>query len=201
MDNETVSVDKQERKKYEEGKWVNWLVPIVLLLFVLAIVSAAALSNRLRTASENGNIVIYILTALLCTLVAVSLALTGCTQWFKKIEQNIQSLATNAIVTRNEQLRLGKAGLNGNEEIGKKISLFEENQCLLRDEVGGLKDIIEREHKTLLQSLQDNKQELANDVTVVAQIQQEIQTSMSELKHANELTSEMINTIGDGQAR
>jgi chromosome segregation ATPase len=201
MANKTVFEDEFVGEKIERSEWVKWVVPAVLLLFVLALVTAVALSSHLRTALESGNIVIYVLTALLCTLVAVSLTLTGCTEWLRKMEYNIRSLATNVITTRNEQLQLGKAGLSGNEEIGTKISQLEENQRLLRDNVRGLKDVIEKEHKAFRQSVQNNNQELANDVATVALTQQEIQTGIGELQQTNERMSERITVIANGQER
>jgi len=198
MANETVSEDIFEA---ERCKWVKWVTPIVLLLLVLVLVTAMALSDKLQATLDNSNNVISVLTAILCTLLAVSLILTGCVEWFKKIEQNVWSLGTDVTMTRVELHRISKANLHSSEESGTEISWLEKNQRLMQEKVEELKNVIEKEYNVLRQAVQDNKQGLANEVTVVAQAQKEVQTGISELQQANELISERVTTITDGLER
>jgi len=196
MGNNTAS---EEGFEVERGQWVKWTVPIVLLILVLALVTAAILSERPRTALDNRNIVLCVLTALLCTLVAVSLTLMGCAESSSQTEQHIRSVATEVTTSRNELLRLGQAGLRGNEEISTKTSRLEENQRLLRDKLGELKNAIETEHNALRKTAQGHKQELAESIGAVTLNQQAMQTRIDGLQQAGELMSEKITVTTDNQ--
>lgn len=162
-----VQENESKGKKAPRSEWVKVVVFSVLLLLVLALITAVALSSPLRTALENDNILIFILTGLLYTLMAVWLMLTVCADGFKKMEENIRSVATDIILSRMEQHRMNKANLNGTEQIGTKLTLLEENQHLLRNLAGALKDIVEKEHHALRQTVEDNKEGLASDVAAV----------------------------------
>ena len=199
MGNNTASEEEFEVEKVERGQWVKWTVPIVLLILVLALVTAAILSERPRTALDNRNIVLCVLTALLCTLVAVSLTLMGCAESSSQTEQHIRSVATEVTTSRNELLRVGQAGLRGNEEISTKTSCLEENQRLLRDELGELKKVIEREHDALRKATESHKQELAKNIGAVTVNQQAMQTLVDGLQKAGELMSEKITVTADNQ--
>ncbi len=110
MGNNTALEEEFEVEKVERRRWVKWTVPIVLLVLVLALVTAATLSERPRTALDSRNIVLCVLTALLCTLVAVSLTLMGCAESSSQTQQHILSVATEVTTSRNELLRVGQAG-------------------------------------------------------------------------------------------
>ncbi|MBN2314069.1 MAG: hypothetical protein JXM79_09075 [Sedimentisphaerales bacterium] len=167
MAKKTVQEDKLKGEKSPRNKWIKMVVPSVLLFLVLAFIAVVALSSPLRTALDNDNVVIFILTGLLYTLIAVWLMLTVCADGFKKMEENIQSVATDIILSRIEQHRMGNTSLKSIEEVGKKLSLLEENQHILRNLAGTLKEIVEKEHHILRQTMEDNKQGLANDVAAV----------------------------------
>ena len=199
MGNNTASEEEFEVEKVERGQWVKWTVPLVLLVLVLALVTAAILSERPRTALDNRNIVLCVLTALLCTLVAVSLTLMGCAESSSQTEQHIRSVATEVTTSRNELLRLGQAGLRGNEEISTKTSRLEENQRLLRDKLGELKNSIERKHNALHKTAQSHKQELAESIGAVTVNQQTMQARIDGLQQAGELMSEKITVTADNQ--
>ena len=125
MGNNTASEEEFEVEKVERRHWVKWTVPLVLLVLVLALVTAVTLSEQPRTALDNRNTVLCVLTALFCTLVAVSLMLMGCAESSSQTQQHIRSVATDAATSRNELLRLGQAGLRGNDEISTKTSCLE----------------------------------------------------------------------------
>jgi len=167
MAEKTVLEDEFRDKKGPRSKWAKVVVSSVLLLLVLALITVVALSSPLRTARGNDNTLIFILTGLLYTLMAVWLMITVCADGFKKMEENIQSLATDIIISRIEQHRMNKANLSGTEQIGTKLSRLKENQHLLRNLAGALKDIVEEEHHVLQQTIEDSKQGLANDVAAV----------------------------------
>ncbi len=168
--------DEFEYKKAERSEWMRWVVPIILVLFVLLLVAGVASSSHPNNALSSGNVVVFVLAALLCTLVAVSLMLTGIGEWFKKIEENIRSLATDAVVTRVEQHRMSKASLSNSEQIGTKISLLEENHRLLRE-------VIENTSK-----------ETNDKIAVMSEGQQQLQTDVKDLSEkTNSITAEFTN--------
>jgi len=199
MGNNTAAEGVFEVEKVKRGQWVKWTVPLLLLILVLALVTAVTLSERPRTALDSRNIVLCALTALLCTLVAVSLTLMGCAESSRETEQHIQSVAAEVTTSRSELLRLGQAGLIGNEEVSTKTSRLEENQRLLRDELAELKNVIEREHDALRKATESHKQELARNIGAVTVNQQAIQTRIDSLQQAGELMSEKITVTDDNQ--
>ena len=64
MANNNTSEEGFEVEKAERDKLVEWTMPLVLLVLVLALVTAVILSERPRTALDNRNIVLGVLTAL-----------------------------------------------------------------------------------------------------------------------------------------
>ena len=199
MGNNTASEVEFEVEKVEGGQWVKWTVPLVLLILVLALVTAAILSERPRTALDNRNIVLCVLTALLCTLVAVSLTLMGCAESSSQTEQHLRSVAAEVTTSRDELLRLGQAGLRGSEEVSTKTSRLEENQRLLRDKLAELKNAIETEHNALRKTAQGHKQELAESIGAVTLDQQTMHTRIDGLQQAGKLMSEKITLTADNQ--
>ena len=199
MGNNTASEEEFEVEKVEGGQWVKWTVPLVLLILVLALVTAAILSERPRTALDNRNIVLCVLTALLCTLVAVSLTLMGCAESSSQTEQHLRSVAAEVTTSRDELLRLGQAGLRGSEEVSTKTSRLEENQRLLRDKLAELKNAIETEHNALRKTAQGHKQELAESIGAVTLDQQTMHTRIDGLQQAGKLMSEKITLTADNQ--
>ena len=71
MAKKTVQEAKLKREKGPRSTWIKVVVPSVFLFLVLTLITLMALSSPLRTALDNDNIVIFILTGLLYTLIAV----------------------------------------------------------------------------------------------------------------------------------
>ena len=199
MANNNTSEEGFEVEKAERDKLVEWTMPLVLLVLVLALVTAVILSERPRTALDNRNIVLGVLTALLCTLVAVSLMFKRCAESSRQMEQHIRSVATEVAASRDELLRVGQGGLIGNEEIGTKISRLEQNQRLLQGKLGELTDFIARAHDALHKTAESHRQELAKNIRAVTLNQQATQAGIEALQQAGELVSEKITVTADDQ--
>ncbi len=84
----------------------KWILPVIFLVLVPVLVAAAAFATQAPTISGVTNIVLFVLTALLCTLVAVALTLTGCGEWLTRIEQSIQAMAAQLVAAQDMQTRL-----------------------------------------------------------------------------------------------
>ncbi|MHC4582663.1 MAG: hypothetical protein ACYS14_14490, partial [Planctomycetota bacterium] len=135
MDNGTTSQEQSEAEKAERSGWTKWDTPLVLLLLAFTSMMMLILSNRSQAALNEGGFVIYVLTALLCTLVAVSIILIGCAERARETERHMRSLSTDITRSRNELLRVGQSGLRASEQISAKISSLGEGQRLLQEQI------------------------------------------------------------------
>ena len=68
------------------AEWMKWILPIGLLGLALVLVTVAAVSGPTPSLWNTADIVLFVLTALLCTLVAASLVLIGCGPWLTRTE-------------------------------------------------------------------------------------------------------------------
>lgn len=84
----------------------KWILPVIFLVLVPILVAAAAFSSQAPNISGVTNVVLFVLTALLCTLVAVALTLTGCGEWLTRIEQSIQAMAAQFVAMQDTQAHL-----------------------------------------------------------------------------------------------
>jgi hypothetical protein len=87
----------------------KWILPVIFLVLVPILVAAAAFSTQAPTISGVTNVVLFVLTALLCTLVAVTLTLTGCGEWLTRIERSVHAMAGQLVATQGMQARLQEA--------------------------------------------------------------------------------------------
>jgi hypothetical protein len=198
MAHETILEEKFEA---ERSKWIKWIPLLVVLLLVLVLMITMALSDKLQATLDYSQNVIFVLTAILCTLLAVSLILAGCIDFFKRMDQSVSSLSGDVAMTRIELKRISKANLHGSDESSTQFSSLEKHQRLMNDEIKELRKVTEKEHHVLRQAVQNNKQGFADEITVIVQAQKEIQTGISELKQANELITEKVTIITDDLER
>jgi len=118
---------------------VKWILPVILLVLVVILVAVAAFSRQAPSVWSVTDIVLFVLTALLCTLVAASLALTGCGRWLTRIEQSIQPMTADIIAIQDTQAGLCEAL----QESNARTVLEEKSQRLLQDSFGRLADNVQ----------------------------------------------------------
>ena len=125
------------------GKTQNakWIVPLILLVLVLVLVTVGVLSNRLQTGSNGTDIVLYSLTALLCTLVAVSLTLTGCREYLSAMSDQVDQVAASMVAVQDEQMQLHDVIHSSHQEFHDRWAGLEDNQRLVQEGVIGLKEV------------------------------------------------------------
>ncbi|UCE50127.1 MAG: hypothetical protein JSW47_08190 [Phycisphaerales bacterium] len=199
MNNGTTSKRQSEAEKAEKFGWAKWNAPLVLLLLAFTFMMMLILSNKSQTALDDGGLVIYVLTALLCTLVAVSIILIGCAERARETERHIRSLGANITKSHNESLQVGQAGLRANEQLGAKISGLGEGQRLLRERLSELKNAIARDNQLLRQIAKSYKQQLDDKIATLALDQQKTLTRIDSLQQAGMSISQQITATGDHQ--
>jgi len=95
-----------DRDKASHSSSIKWVVYFILLFLVPTLVVAAVLSNHIQIGWLGIDIVLCILTALFCTLVAVYLTLAGCREQSHEMEKNLQSVAMTLATIRDEGAQL-----------------------------------------------------------------------------------------------
>ena len=121
----------------------KWILPVILLVLVPILVAVAVFSRQPPSVWSATDIVLFVLTALLCTLVAVSLALTGCGEWLNRIEQSIQPVATQLNAIQEAQTRLSDTVQKSSLELATRTLQDEANPRLLQDGVTRLADSLQ----------------------------------------------------------
>jgi len=116
----------------------RWIVPVVLLVLVTTLVASASFSSPSPNAWSTTDTILFILTALLCTLVAASLTLTGCARWLTGIERSIQPMAADIAALQETQAQLCEALRRSGQESTAKTLLDERNQHFFQDSFGRL---------------------------------------------------------------
>jgi len=209
MRDTNVFVDELGIELNERGRWARWIVPMVLLLLVLVLVMFAALARHVQAPLGAADIVLYILTALLCTLVAVFLTLTGCSEQFAKMEQGIGEMAAEVASVRNEQGRLSKTVLAGDQEVRGELSRTEESHRHLADNLDRLTKNVEAmtsniaaakdTEGALRQMVQDGKEELAHGISGIKEQQTMAQEAIRGFQEVGASLSDQITTISHNQ--
>jgi len=111
----------------------SWILPAILLVLVPTLVAVAVFSRQPPSVWSTTDIVLCVLTALLCTLVAASLALTGCGRWLTRIEQDLHPLAADLLAVHDAQARLCDIVDKSNRESNTRALQEEKNRQLLQD--------------------------------------------------------------------
>ena len=114
---------------------------------------------------------------------------------FAKIDQDTQTINTQVRTVQRDQAQLHAALLNGNQEINRKIAQLDRNQAHLKEGVAQVGNIaqktnaavgaVARDQATLHRMVHDNKQELAESMTLVAKNQQSTHAGIAELHQAD----------------
>jgi hypothetical protein len=116
----------------------KWILPVIFLMLVPILVAAAAYSSQTPHISGIRNIVLFALTALLCTLVAVAFTLTGCGEWLTRIDRSIRTMATQLLGVQDTQTRLQEAVQKSSGAANAKTLQEEGNRRLVQEGVAQL---------------------------------------------------------------
>ncbi len=113
----------------------KWILPVIFLALVPILVAAAAFSSQAPKISGVRNIVLFALTALLCTLVAVAFTLTGCGEWLTRIERSIQTMAAQLGAVQGTQVHLQEAVQKSSGVTSAKTLQEEGNRRIVQEGV------------------------------------------------------------------
>ncbi len=116
----------------------KWFLPVIFLVLVPILVAAAAFSSQAPAISGVTNVVLFALTALLCTLVAVAFTLTGCGEWLTRIEQSIQTMAAQFAALQDTQAHLRETLRKSSGADDAKTLQEEGNRRLVQEGVAQL---------------------------------------------------------------
>jgi len=115
-------------EKVKRGSAIRWIVPPILLVLALLFVAVAASSSLLPIGSGRAEIVVFILSALLCNLVAASITLAGCKEYFTSVMRDTEQIAADVFSVRSEQSRLQEALLSNSEILADRFIVMAETQ-------------------------------------------------------------------------
>ena len=114
---------------------------------------------------------------------------------FAKVDQDTQAINTQVQTVQREQAQLHAALLDGNHEINREIAQLDRNQTHLKEGVAQVGNIaqktnaavgaVARDQATLHRMVQDNKQELADSITTVANNQNTTHAGITQLHQAD----------------
>ena len=80
---------------------------------------------------------------------AVFLTLTGCSEQFRRMEQNIQPVMKTLDVVRHEQMQLKNRTQSENSHFASQIGGLEGSQRSLQEGMAKIGDALGKEHKVL----------------------------------------------------
>ena len=172
---------------------VKWILPVILLVLVVILVAVAAFSRQAPSVWSVTDIVLFVLTALLCTLVAASLALTGCGRWLTRIEQSIQPMTADIIAIQDTQAGLCEAL----QESNARTVLEEKSQRLLQDSFGRLADNVQTVVSNVAglgQALQARSEATTTAIAALAASQGQL---TNDVRRLQELTQTVAGGITD----
>lgn len=138
MRDTSIPLDSADSVNVGKTDWTRWVVPVVLLVLVATLVGATFFFSRSPNAWSTADTVLFILTALLCTLVTAYLTLTGCSRWLSGIERSLQPLATEMASLQETQTQLGIAIHKAGDESNARAQVDERNQHLWQDQFSRL---------------------------------------------------------------
>ncbi len=131
----SVSADLFENATPAKTGSTKWILPVIFLMLVPILVAAAAFSSQAPHISGVRNIVLFALTALLCTLVAVAFTLTGCGEWLTRIERSVQTMAAQLLAVQDTQVRLQEAVQKSSGATSAKTLQEEGNRRIVQEGV------------------------------------------------------------------
>jgi uncharacterized phage infection (PIP) family protein YhgE len=142
----SASADLFENTTPAKTGFRKWILPVIFLVLVPILVAAAAFSSQAPNISGVTNVALFVLTALLCTLVAVALTLTGCGEWLTRIEQSIQVMAAQFVGLQDTQAHLQEALQKSTGQSDTKTLQEEGNRRLVQEGVtqlaGGVQTVV-----------------------------------------------------------
>ncbi len=138
MKQPTIPADLFEDAAPAKTGSTKWILPVIFLMLVPILVAAAAFSSQTPHISGVRNIVLFALTALLCTLVAVAFTLTGCGEWLTRIERSIRTMAAQLLAVQDTQVRLQEAVQKSSGVTSAKTLQEEGNRRLVQEGVAQL---------------------------------------------------------------
>jgi len=200
--------------KAEKGDNIKWIVPLILLVLVLVLVTVVALSDRLHLGFDRTDIVLYSLTALLCTLVAVSLTLTGCREYFMAMIEHAGRIDADMAEIRNEQMRLQDVIESGNRELCERCATLGDTQRLVQEGLRALTDTAqttascvqavgkdqENLRATMATVVREETRELVHQMSSVEEGAQHIGHALTDLRELSQTVASNITRIADDQA-
>jgi hypothetical protein len=192
----SASADLFENTTPAKTGFRKWILPVIFLVLVPILVAAAAFSSQAPNITGVTNIALFVLTALLCTLVAVALTLTGCGEWLTRIEQSIQVMAAQLVGMQDTQTRLQEAVQKGSGASDAKTLQEEGNRRLVQEGVtqltGGVQTVVsnvtalstalqaQREAtQTALAALTDGQGQLTGEVRQLHELTQTVTAGLA----------------------
>ena len=190
-------------KSTHRGGFTRWVLPVILLVLVLILIVIAAFSKQPPNVWSATDIVLYFLTALLCTLVAISFALTGFATPLARTEQTVQPLAAEIAALREEQVSLCDAVIKGNQEVGATVSQLQRNQRVLRDQFTRFADHLQTMTSSLTalsEAWQGQAESAKAALTELATGQNQLSIDMRQVVDQTQALAKNVGDIANEQA-
>ena len=188
-----------EDGKIDRSSPTKWVVLLVLLFLVPTLVIAAILAHQAPIDWLATDVVIGVLTALFCTLIAVALILSAQGKQARKLEQTLQPVTDVLAAVRAELTQFKSAIQSNNHYILNRITNLEKSQHELQKSEAKINSTIEEEQALLHQMTTVLKQGLADGFAATTGNHETLQVTVSRLQEANELISEQIIAIPKSQ--
>jgi hypothetical protein len=193
----SISADLFENATPAKTGSTRWILPAIFLMLVPILVAAAAYSSQAPHISGVRNIVLFALTALLCTLVAVAFTLSGCGEWLTRIERSIQTMAAQLLAVQDTQVRLQEAVQKSTGVASAKTLQEEGNRRLVQEGVtqlaGNVQTVVS--HLTALNAALQSQREAAQKAIVGLAAGQEQLTG--DLHQLHELTQTVAHGLAE----
>jgi len=193
----SVSADLFENATPAKTSSTKWILPVIFLVLVPILVSAAAFSSQAPKISGVQNIVLFALTALLCTLVAVAFTLTGCGEWLTRIERSIQAMAAQFAALQDTQVRLQEAVQKSSGANSAKTLQEEGNRRIVQEGVTQLAGSVQTvvSHMTALSAaLQSHREAAQKAIAAVTAGQGQL---AGDVRQLHELTQTVAHGLAE----
>ncbi len=174
----------------------KWILPVLFLVLVPVLVAAAAFSSQASPISGVRSIVLFALTALLCTLVAVAFTLTGCGEWLTRIDRSIRMTATQLVGVQDTQTRLQEAVHKSSGAVSARTVQEEGNRRVVQETVAQLAGNVQTvvSHLTALgAALQAHREAAQKASAVLTAGQEQLTGDLHQLR-------ELSQTVAQGLA-
>jgi hypothetical protein len=191
-----VSTDLFENATPPKTASTKWILPVIFLVLVPILVAAAAFSTQAPRISGVRNIVLFALTALLCTLVAVAFTLTGCGEWLTRIERSLQAMVARFAALQDTQIRLQEAVQKSSGATSARTLQEEGSRRIMQEGVtqlaGNVQTVVA--HLTALNAaLQSHREAAQKAITAVTAGQEQLTGDLHQLH-------ELTQTVAHGLA-